>query len=68
MKDLGEVKKILDMEISRDRSTSRYWLSQENFILKMLEMFNMAKIRLVTTLLACHFRLSSSKCSNPQGR
>jgi len=27
MKDLGETKKILGIEITRDRSTSRLWLS-----------------------------------------
>ena len=37
MKDLGDTKKILSMEITRDRSTSRLWLSQENYILKVLE-------------------------------
>jgi len=26
MKDLGEVKKILDMEITRDRSSDKLWL------------------------------------------
>jgi len=32
MKDLREVKKILGIEISRDMSISRLWLSQENYI------------------------------------
>ena len=32
IKELGEVKKILDMEITRDRSTCRLWLSEENFV------------------------------------
>ena len=27
MKDLGEAKKILSMEITRERSTGRFWLS-----------------------------------------
>jgi len=43
MKDLGEAKKILDMEISQDKSTLR--LSQENYVLKILEMFNMVEAR-----------------------
>jgi len=37
MKDLGEAKKILGMEITRDRSTCKLWLSQENYDLKVLE-------------------------------
>ena len=63
MKDLREVKKILDVEISRDRSTSRLRLSQ-NYVLEMLERFNMVESRRVTTPLAGHFRLSSSQCLN----
>jgi len=52
MKDLGEVKKILDMEITRDRGLGRLWLSQENYVLKVLKRFNMAEERPVTTPLA----------------
>ena len=40
MKDLREAKKILGMEIIRDRNTGRLWLSQENYVLKVLERFN----------------------------
>jgi len=43
MKDLGETKKILGMEITRDRGPSRLWLSQENHVLKVLERFNMTE-------------------------
>ena len=38
------------MEISRDRITCKLWLSQENYILKMLKRFNIADARPVTTL------------------
>jgi len=62
MKDLGEVKKILGMEITREGSTCRLWLSQENYVLKVLERFNMAEVRPVTTPLAGHFKLSSKQC------
>jgi len=60
MKNLQEAKKILCMEITRDRSTCRLWLSQENYVLKVLERFNMTKARpvIVTTPLAGHFKLS----------
>ena len=66
MKDLEEAKKILGMEISRDRIIDKFWLSQENYVLKILESFNMAEARPITTLLACHFRLSSSQFPNSQ--
>jgi len=59
MKDLGEAKKILGMEITQDRGSGRLWLSQENYVLKVLEKFNMAEVRPVTTSLADHFKLSS---------
>ena len=62
MKDLGEAKKILGMEITRDRGSGRLWLSQENYVLKVLERFNMAEVKPVTTPLACHFKLSTKQC------
>jgi len=62
MKDLGEAKKILVMEITRDRGSSRLWLSQENYIFKVLERFNMEEVRSITTPLAGHFKLSSKQC------
>ena len=37
MKDLGEARKILGMEITRDRTADALWLSQENYVLKVLE-------------------------------
>ena len=66
MKDLREAKKILGKEITRDRNSGRLWLSQENYVLKVLERFNMAEIRTVTTPLAGHFRLSSKQCPQSQ--
>jgi len=62
MKNLREAKKILGMESSRDKSTCKLWLSQENYVLKMLERFNIAEARPITAPLAVHFILSSSQC------
>jgi len=59
MKDLREAKKILGMEITRDKSTGRLWPSQENYVLKVLERFNMAEARPDATPLAGHFKLFS---------
>ena len=39
--DLGPTKKILGMEISRDRKSRLLLLSQENYIKKVLHRFNM---------------------------
>jgi hypothetical protein len=62
MKDLGAAKKILGMEIRRDREARKLWLSQKNYIRKVLENFSMLDAKLVSTPLANHFRLSSNQC------
>ena len=59
MKDLGEAKKILGMEISRNRSIGKLYLSQISYINKVLHRFNMQNAKPVSTPLAGHFRLSS---------
>ena len=53
MKDLGP---------TRDRVSKRLWLSQEHYIKKVLERFNMAKCKSVNTPLVCHFKLNSAQC------
>jgi hypothetical protein len=62
MKDLGAAKKILGMEIRRDRGARKLWLSQKNYIMKVLEKFSMLDAKTVSTPLANHFRLSGSQC------
>jgi hypothetical protein len=62
MKDLGAAKKILGMEIRRDRDAKRLWLSQAGYVKKVLERFSMENAKLVSTPLANHFRLSTSQC------
>jgi len=37
MKDLREIKKILGMKITRDRGSAKLWLSQDNYVIKVLE-------------------------------
>ena len=63
MKILREAKKILGMKISRDRSTDKFRLSKENYVLNILKMFNMVEARPVATPtpLAGYFRLCSSQ-------
>jgi len=58
MKDLGEIKKILKMEITRDRGLDELWLFSKNYFLKVLKWFNMAEAKSVMTSLAGHFKLS----------
>ena len=58
MKDLGVVKKILGIDIHRDRATMRLWLSWHSFVEKVLERFNMDNTKPVSTPLTNHLRLS----------
>ena len=62
MNDLGATKKILGMEIMRDIVARRLSLSQKGYIEKVLHRFNILNAKLVTTLLAAHFKLSSALC------
>ncbi|KAF2296545.1 hypothetical protein GH714_040578 [Hevea brasiliensis] len=59
MKDLGATKKILGMEITRDRSIGKFFLSQQAYVKKLLKRFNMNNAKLVTILFATHFKLST---------
>ncbi|KAL4292152.1 hypothetical protein GQ457_14G024210 [Hibiscus cannabinus] len=62
MKDLGAAKKILGMEIHRDRSSRKLWLSQQSYVEKVLDRFGMSNAKPVSTPLANHFKLSSELC------
>ncbi|KAG5549866.1 hypothetical protein RHGRI_014986 [Rhododendron griersonianum] len=62
MKNLGPAKQILGMKITRDRKKGLIWLSQESYVEKILERFNMSKAKPVSCPLANHFKLSSKQC------
>lgn len=62
MKDLGEAKKILGMEIHRDRQIGKLYLSQKKYIAKVLDRFSMNDSKSVSTPLASHFKLSEDQC------
>ncbi|RVW31007.1 Retrovirus-related Pol polyprotein from transposon TNT 1-94 [Vitis vinifera] len=62
MKDLGAAKKILGMEIHRDRASGRLWLSQYSYVKRVLERFNMNDAKLVNTPLENHFKLFTNQC------
>ena len=49
MKDLGPAKKILGMEILRDRKESKLYLSQKGYIEKVLCRFNMQNAKPIST-------------------
>jgi hypothetical protein len=49
MKDLGPAKKILGMEIQRDRRDGTFFLSQKSYIEKVLEKYNLSNCKSVAT-------------------
>ena len=62
MKDLGPAKQMLGMRITRDRKAKKLWLSQEKYVERVLERFNMKDAKSVSPPLANHFKLSRSLC------
>jgi hypothetical protein len=64
MKDLGVAKKILGMEITRDRNSGLLFLSQQSYIKKVLQRFNMHDAKPVSTPIAPHFKLSATQCAS----
>ena len=62
MKDLGLAKHILGMKISCDRKSEKLWLSQEAYVERVLERFNMSKAKSICSSLTGHFKLSSEYC------
>jgi hypothetical protein len=62
MKDLGAARKILGMEIGRDRKSGLLFLSQHSYIQKVMRRFSMHDFNPVSTPIAPHFKLSSAQC------
>ncbi|KAH9673800.1 hypothetical protein KPL70_018239 [Citrus sinensis] len=62
MKDLGPANKILGMQIHRDKNNMKIWLSQKNYLKKILRRFNMQDCKPISTPLPVNFKLSSSMC------
>ncbi|WCJ38272.1 Retrovirus-related Pol polyprotein from transposon TNT 1-94 [Euphorbia peplus] len=62
MKDLGPAQQILGMRIVRDRNTKKLWLSQEKYVERVLERFNMVNAKPVSITLAGHMKLSKESC------
>ncbi|KAH9650014.1 hypothetical protein KPL70_026198 [Citrus sinensis] len=62
MKDLGHAKKILGLEIRRNRKEGKIFLTQEKYLAKVLDTFGMQSCKPVMTPLASHLRLSNQQC------
>jgi hypothetical protein len=61
MKDLGPAKQILGVRIQRSRKDKKLFISQEKYIEKVLERFNMNNAKVVSSPLATHFKLSTKQ-------
>ena len=59
MKELGNARRILGMEIKRDIKNGTLFLSQKSYIQKVLQRFSIVDPRPVLTPIASHFKLSS---------
>ncbi|RDX88087.1 hypothetical protein CR513_30361, partial [Mucuna pruriens] len=64
MKDLGETSFVLEIQILRDRSQGILRLSQESYISKVLERFDMKDSKLGDTLIAKGDKFSLKQCPN----
>ena len=62
VKDLGELKRILGMDVKRDREKGLLTISKESYAIKLLEKFNISGCKTVSTPLASRFRFSLSQC------
>jgi hypothetical protein len=60
MKDLGAARRIFGMEITRDQSQCKLFISQKKFAEKIIHQFGMAKANVVSTPLRAHFKLSAN--------
>lgn len=61
MKDLGPAKRILGMDIHRDRVNGVLTLSQGSYLAKVLRNFMMEESKPVSTPMGSHFKLSSTR-------
>jgi Reverse transcriptase (RNA-dependent DNA polymerase) len=66
MKDMGQARQILGMQIIHDRKTRRLWLSQEKYIERVLERFNMQEAKKVSCPLPNHPKLSKKLCPSTE--
>jgi Reverse transcriptase (RNA-dependent DNA polymerase) len=66
MKDMGHARQMLGMQIIRDRKTKRLWLSQEKYIERVLERFNIQGANEVSCPFPNHLKLSKKLCPSTE--
>ncbi|KAH9704893.1 Integrase catalytic domain-containing protein [Citrus sinensis] len=68
MKDFGPTKRILGVEMVKNRTTRTLFMSQEKYVKKVLEKFGMLNCKPVSTPMAAHFRPDLSYAVSLVGR
>src|SRR5256886_15915939 len=63
MKDMGEAAYVLGVKILRDRSRRALGLSQETYVCKVLERFNMSKAKPIDTSVIKNHGLNLKDCT-----
>ena len=66
MKELGEARKILGIEISRDKQKRQLALSQKSSLDKIVEKFNMIDAKEVSVPFTQHFKISHEQSPNDE--
>ena len=61
MKDLGSAKRILGMNIERDRACGVLKLSESSYLKKILQVFRMGEAKSVSTPIGAQFKLTALK-------
>ena len=67
MKELGESRKIMGIEITRNKQQRRRTLSQRTYLEKLIRKINMTKAKVVNVPFAQHFKLSSEQSPIDEG-
>jgi hypothetical protein len=62
MKDLGTIKQILGMRITKDRKNIKLFLCQSEYVEKVLKWFNIKNENLLCTPFPSHFKLTKEMC------
>ncbi|CAM8905326.1 unnamed protein product [Rhodiola kirilowii] len=62
MKDLGPAKKILGMQIVRDKGRGTLFLNQTDYLCNLVKKFDMSNAKSVLIPVAQHFKLNTEQC------
>lgn len=67
MKDMGDVKRVLGIDIIGDRNQGTIFMTQQRYLEKVLSRYGMSSAKSVNTPLGGHLKLSSSQSPETEG-